>query len=560
VRKTKRFWFLLCSLNPIVPKHKLLLFVHQISNPAVLVFEPTIEQHPLHLLLYQYIVNINMLSRQLLFDTNELGYYDVWRHQTMSNETDEPPDRLPNAFEYEDYVHWRYHMRTHASDNHSITPDEAIEEHGNPAYSEFILATKCKHPLHPAHTALQAHSNENKSREEKGRNYATCELALRCPQCILTAHMRLLNALTEKWTKLGAPWCCKNRDQATTYADIKKAYYGIKTPLANAIDQFRAWAEEEETWELAHPAQDISAVKHFSATQTVTMYYKHLRCPCTRYTDAQWENIQSTSKTLQSTNSSLADSLPPSRNSVSFTPETEDGSHRPKTSYRRKYYKLNPARTKHPYVPGPHACPTTEGWADTSFMNSYRYTIAQSRILLVERFINAPHVTYRDLNTGPSFGTNRHVDRLVDLLEVRMESMGLTERKHTRKRVATRTACVWVVEKMDAQKGNGDVQVDGETAEAFTHFYTCERLCGTNLFEWARWVGDVTEEEERKWNDKRVRKRAVVEQVGREMGENSSEEGNCGSDRESVVSVSTSGEGVETGREDRSMEDFGEKE
>lgn len=126
-----------------------------------------------------------------------------------------PPHRhgtLPTAFEYEDFVIWRsnQHLRhlppgipgasflnlskilANAGAEETEENIEQLEAAG------WTIAQKCKHPLHPAHPDVFAMEGAEEGEIE--------EPVLRCPLCVLRAHMKFMSALVENWEHLGGLW------------------------------------------------------------------------------------------------------------------------------------------------------------------------------------------------------------------------------------------------------------------------------------------------------------------------------------------------------------------
>ena len=71
----------------------------------------------------------------------------------------------------------------------------------------------------------------------------------------------------------------------------------------------------------------------------------------------------------------------------------EDTKHRPQAFWARGNTSHDPD--------SPHACPSEEGYWDTSYFNDWHYAISQCRILLCHYDLTSLRLMYRDLNAGP---------------------------------------------------------------------------------------------------------------------------------------------------------------
>ncbi|KAF2687118.1 hypothetical protein K458DRAFT_385939 [Lentithecium fluviatile CBS 122367] len=431
-----------------------------------------------------------------LFEQKELKYFLRWQRKFL------PPDRrhiLPTALEYEDYVYWYYEELSRKLDPDFVNPREAELQHFK--HTIFEIAEKCGHSLHPAHHASQASIGAYERGEQAQYDGNTADLLQRCPMCTIEAHQRLMEKFAERWKKIGGPWRAFTKLEKNAYLDGREIYSYIKVPLVNDIDRLTALAKLEAEWEAAHPDEDIEVTREFSATNTVNLYFENLKIPAIigSYKDNEWGQIQEVQKKLKEARGTTATSR--LQRQVSFTAETLDGSHRKRAQFWRKMRQ---------YIPGPHACPSPEGWANTSFMSSYPYAISQSRILLIERFPTAPEFVYRNLNCEPSFGDNKHVDRLIELVDDWLHEKPLDELEDSLKKIHEQGH--WLVEKqirdpdvIELMIPDAQTNEEEEKEEEFNRVFWSESLYDMD-YRWAMFVGDMSEEEYKKCRDEERRK------------------------------------------------------
>ncbi|KAF2244060.1 hypothetical protein BU26DRAFT_435151 [Trematosphaeria pertusa] len=406
------------------------------------------------------------LPASIIFTPTELKHYRRWQRQTTSLK---PQDQglLPSAFEYADFKAWLARRDSGCFTNspfddiaaHPLAPTEPEYV---PSDRGFTLAEKCGHPLHPAHPGVRGKSEAKTCEEEKEGSEVQDEiLVLRCPCCVLKAHLRLLVALSEKWTDVGGPW--RQFDQgsvdASLYGDSNRAFHRAKLGLINSAIRFETWADAEAGWEAENLDSDVDAVRQYSAGRAWDLYQKGISFPA--HLKQKEEPATPTTK---------------KRKQLSFSPDTpEDTKHRPNLLFSRGCPYYNPE--------SPHKCPDQDGWTDTSFLRDYHYAISQCRILLITNDPSLSYLTYRNLNAGPDRGDNIYVTRLLELVDNWLDTMTPENRQG------------W----MDYFSGASEIFVvykaDGKPGEDFDDFYTVDSLVGTGVEIYARIVGDIDEEE-----------------------------------------------------------------
>ncbi|KAF2654472.1 hypothetical protein K491DRAFT_679632 [Lophiostoma macrostomum CBS 122681] len=131
----------------------------------------------------------------------------------------------------------------------------------------------------------------------------------------------------------------------------------------------------------------------------------------------------------------------------------------------------------------PHAAPDPEGWLDTSFMKDHMYAVSQARILLLLHDPSVPYVTYVDLNDGDDKGENKHVERLQEIVADVLSRKDAEDRGRWSQMLAG-TSDIFFVHRDDW--GEGD---------EFDTFSMSPTLVGTLAETYARLIGDIDEEE-----------------------------------------------------------------
>jgi hypothetical protein len=209
------------------------------------------------------------LKASALFLPHELETYKHWRQSVLNIPVSNNDDiLLPTAFEYMDFLVWRRKKRTMLNG-----APEADDKSPDLAFSEFILAKQCRHPLHPGDPRLEA------QRQQEGEEAEEDEIA-GCSMCVLQIHLKLLAELWEKWLDSGGPWrILRPGSTGEDFQIGKRAYYKRKTDLVNDVDHLEDIARLEDAWEATHPAVDVEAVRPYSAKTAVDTYAKGVQFP-----------------------------------------------------------------------------------------------------------------------------------------------------------------------------------------------------------------------------------------------------------------------------------------
>ncbi|KAF1921268.1 hypothetical protein BDU57DRAFT_488872 [Ampelomyces quisqualis] len=297
-----------------------------------------------------------------------------------------------------------------------------------------------------------------------------------CPPCTLSMHNALIAALYDKWGALGGPWRTGNLATLaaqTKYNDTSRAWHAAKLALVRDVG---VWEE------ICAKAVEEDDEQVWGAKKAVEEYERGITFPG-----------PTTTVCATGTRSLRARS----RRSLSFTPDTPPATrHRPQGLWSRGVATHD--------AKSPNACPSADGWEDTSHFNSWEYTISQCRILLVY-YPNASStlLRYRDLNDFPNRGLdNPAVVRLIALLNAQLLSLPPAEATNTLQylRKNSDTWLVWV--------GDGEI-AGSEEDEAFNNFEKIGGLLGSQVQGWARRIGDIGDEE---WACRNLGKGGVEEE------------------------------------------------
>ncbi|KAF2747354.1 hypothetical protein M011DRAFT_57044 [Sporormia fimetaria CBS 119925] len=379
---------------------------------------------------------------------------------------------LPDAYQYADYTAWHQKLRS-VYRAHPKEPESGHETHmegfemtevkdsDEPGDAGWAQAEICGHALHPAHPAFLREGDTDDSETDE-LPYGV----VRCPTCIITAHMEFLAALETRWAEAGGPWRTIDRQtdpDASRYVACTQAYHWAKAHLMNLVADYERWAEDEAKWEKQNPLVDVEVPKAYGAARAMEKFRQdqHLELnTCSSEQEAQIGRRNTSKEGKQ----------------ITFTPDTVDSLGRSNALYHRSSDSYD--------LDCPHASPHWEGWEDTSFSHSLLYNIAQCRILLVIRDSEAhPEVTYIELNEGEGRGENKHVCRLQEIV---MDWLMASE-PDARGRWGdyyARTSDYFLVWREDLCYGDD-----------FTSFTTVASLVGTEVEEYARLIGHIDEED-----------------------------------------------------------------
>jgi hypothetical protein len=428
----------------------------------------------------------DIVPASLIFDDRDLSHYLRWQLQ----QDDIPADRqgdLPDAFEYADFLQWRQMLRGIQERQRRLYAHIFREAEGELAEVEkrahlhrdgWTLASNCKHPIHPAHPYL--HSLEQEEEEGEIR-----PPVVRCPVCIVRAHLDYVKLLMQKWSAVGGPW--RKVDQGKDHGGLKYALLRLmhqkaKTALVSTIYAFQDWADMETNWEAQHPGSNIDVVEPYTAKAAVALFQAESDTaewatsdPRTPGDPKEQDDDGQLSPNPQHRNTPKGKEEVGKKKQLSFSPETADTRSRSNIFFRRS----SPAYDG----TSQHSCADEEGWQDTSFLHDYKYNISQCRILLVVWDPNAdPEMSYIDLNEGEDKGENEHVTRLLNVIDQYAETLESETRREYLQQCAS-TSDIFIVYKEDFSPGND-----------FDNFMSTPSLVGTSVEEYARSIGDIEED------------------------------------------------------------------
>jgi hypothetical protein len=378
-----------------------------------------------------------------LFTPAELEEYTryLYIHKTLPRQDRIP---LPTAAAFSAFQTWR---RTR-----SLSPTPPAN---SPTYPGFVTAAACGHPLHPGHIAALAAQDD-----------LTTPIQY-CSVCALRLHRDLVAALWKRVRAVGGPWRGLPVDvPQATYLAVKAAFGRARTALVNDIDVLEDTAQLEREWEAENPGRSVSVARAWGAVEAMRRY----RDNATFATHGKGEGVR--------TPAPEKNEKKKKKREVGFAEDTpEETSHRPQATWCR----LTAEYTDE----GPYACPSDEGWLDTSFLRDWTYAVRQSRILLVfeDPALNVSRYKYRDLNVGPDRGENEIVQRLIYMINrwLRAQRIPLQDQ--------------WV--QYLAKSGDAFLVCASDecTTELFDTWELRETLEGSAVEEYAKEVGDLEAEE-----------------------------------------------------------------
>jgi hypothetical protein len=396
----------------------------------------------------------------VLFAPHELRLYLRWRsEQPVASPSDKFPP-FPDAYEYAAFLTWRAKERTRILRKAHITdvPDNATVEQEDPIPDGCAVAQICGHALHPATTTSGSEDISH------------------CPVCVYKLHAALIAAIWEKWLDLEGPWHGSDHaDNAerTAYNNTNRAYHTAKVALVNAMQDIEDKAALEENWAEAHHVANA-----YGTVKALELYQTSIDFPTTSGVAPQTPLSTPAKRRLKE------------KKKIEYSPDTpENTRHRPQSLWSRTMSSHDPN--------SPHACPSDEGYWDTSYCNDWHFNVSQCRILLCsypdEETLK---LEYRDLNAGPDRGLEiPGVEHLITLLERHIAKQNARDQQWWYRYLRS-TSDIFLVFREEGDE------------EMFSAFEKVEGLLGSHVEEYAREIGEIDDEE---WG---ARKDAWTEQVG----------------------------------------------
>jgi len=133
----------------------------------------------------------------------------------------------------------------------------------------------------------------------------------------------------------------------------------------------------------------------------------------------------------------------------------------------------------------PHACPTEDGYWDTSNRNNWHFVVSQCRILLLRFNPATLGLEYDELNAGPDRGEDiPHVQTLIKVLEdnIALEDDEMQARWKNYLKSTVDMFLVWHYQELG---GDG----------SFNTFERTESVIGSHVEAYARQIGDIDDGE-----------------------------------------------------------------
>ncbi|ORY17399.1 hypothetical protein BCR34DRAFT_555359 [Clohesyomyces aquaticus] len=258
----------------------------------------------------------------------------------------DPPGQFPDRRNYLEFKEWLWKQGL-AFGKKPDTEDEGhVEEHTSCVEWEQVhpicslnLARDCRHPLYPSFPMQRL---------------------IACPVCELRECLKYLRRAAKLWDMLGGPY--RNRrladqDQTSLLAKIKSVYGSEKTRLVNLVDSFEDSAKREAGWEQAllfdsprifpdlPDAQPWSATRALQIAKTCSLPYTY-----------EGGDVVFVPK--------RRNEKPRKKSRITFTANIPQNNERQLAEFCRESPQYNPGR---------HACPSKDGWEDTSFWNEEEY-------------------------------------------------------------------------------------------------------------------------------------------------------------------------------------------
>jgi hypothetical protein len=389
----------------------------------------------------------------VLFVPFKLRLYLRWCSQHLDADLDDPTPPVPNAYEYAAFQEWRTKERISVLPQSYITDalDESTQPQDEPTPKGCKVAQICGHALHPATTPPD------------------CFDISHCPVCTYKLHTTLIAALLKKWKALGGPWRVKDtadNAERNAYNHTNRAYHAAKCALVNAMQDIEDRAALEDAWH-----QPYHIANAHGAVKALEMYKDSINFP------------SSNGFAPQTPFSTPAKQRLKEKKNIVYSPDTpETTKHRPQTLWSRAMSSHDPN--------SPHACPSDEGYWDTSHFNDWHFSISQCRILLCSYpDAESLKMEYVDLNVPPNRGTeNPAVQHLIVLLEsfIAQQKRAHQERWYAYLRGTSDIFLVW--------RSEGDEAM-------FSLWEKVGMLLGSHVEEYAREIGEIDDEE---WAGRRV--------------------------------------------------------
>ena len=225
-------------------------------------------------------------------------------------------------------------------------------------------------------------------------------------------------------------------------------------------------AKVELEWEIAHASvtsiSSAEAMRMYSATRAVETYARSIRFP------GMMPDTQP-SPLLAPLRSRPLETQKKKKKKVAFAPDVPDDTrHRPNTFFLRRHVEYDPE--------SPHACPSANGWAETSFEHGLEHNLRQCRLLLCDGNVRLQQdVKYRELRDDAS------KDLLVAAVEEWVGNLkGEAEKQY------------WIGDLTDTTD-IFTVWKEGDDDETFSSWERLVTLQGSSLDAHARAMGEISE-------------------------------------------------------------------
>ncbi|KAF1999655.1 hypothetical protein P154DRAFT_576833 [Amniculicola lignicola CBS 123094] len=287
----------------------------------------------------------------------------------------------------------------------SLVPHDFPESHG------FTVASQCKHPLHPVDLTRWGCMSY-------------------CPVCKVQMCAEFLEAILQAWVQSGAfrgfdpagpAPASESAPEEAMWEPYRKCWHIVRTDLANYEQDLEDCSAEEVKLKKLHLEKTYSCTRALQWLQESRVG----EMPSEKEkAEEQQAHTGVFAKALKKAKSLVQ---PASKKTVQFTKDTNFDERRPSWQYcRYASFETEDGEAVELYQPGRWACPTEEGWEDTSRMRDFLYTLSQCKLILASSYDISPTFNswvIPDENEGPA-GLCQYWDMIDDFLRWTYEESG----------------------------------------------------------------------------------------------------------------------------------------
>ncbi|KAF2244161.1 hypothetical protein BU26DRAFT_580099 [Trematosphaeria pertusa] len=283
------------------------------------------------------------ISAAAIFPPDELKMYLQWQEEQGFEATE--GGNISFAIQYHDFITWYNTQLAGPTEHPPVT--ETVPEN-----FDYETASLCKHALHPA--------NDDWDNEW-------------CPVCGVSICLEFLKAIAQAWDRLDERYyslMTTNEEMKQDWdwkMDVRSGWHMARVELIEVVEHYEEMAVREAEWNATH--EDASLDKIYSASKAIELAKEDSQYRARMMSREEFDKLYICKESRE-----LNDKKP--KKKVSFAPDTELD----RVSRNLVYCW----RTSGEYKPGRYACPSPEGWENTSFYhNGWLIKLSQYKVHIV---------------------------------------------------------------------------------------------------------------------------------------------------------------------------------